>query len=60
MQLWMALEYLACDTVNQIGGAEQSAATQGNLLCKAEIEIVILLVSLVVVSPLMHDEEWNS
>lgn len=52
--------YLACDTVNQIGDAEQSAETQGNLLCKAEIEVVILLVSLAVVSPLMHDEEWNS
>lgn len=56
----MALGYLACDTVNQIGGAEHSAATKGDLLCKAEINIVILLVSLVVVSPLVCDEEWNS
>jgi len=55
----MALGYLACDTANEIGGAEHSAATQGNLLCKAQLEIVILLVSLVVVSPLVHDEEWN-
>lgn len=54
MQLWMALGYLACDTVNQIGGAEHSAATQGNLLCKVE------MVLLVVVSPLVRDEEWNS
>lgn len=56
----MAFGCLACDTVNQIGGAEHSAATQGNFLCKAEIVIVILPVSLVVVSPLVHDEEWNS
>lgn len=26
----MALGYLACDTVNQIGGAEHSGATQDN------------------------------
>lgn len=56
----MALGTWLCDTVNQIGGAEHLAVTKGNLLCKAEIEIVILPVSLVVVSPLVYDEEWNS
>lgn len=56
----MALGYMACSMVNQIGGAEDSSATQGNLFCKAEIEIVILPVPQVVVSPLACDEEWNS
>lgn len=37
----MALGYLAGDAVKQIGSAEQSAASQDNLLCKVGTEIII-------------------
>lgn len=55
----MASGYLVCDTVNHIGDGEHSAAIQGNLLHKAEMEVVILLVSQVVISPSSNDEEWD-
>lgn len=55
----MASGYLVCDTVNHIGDGEHSAAIQDNLLHKAEMEVVILLVSPVVKSPLSNDEVWN-
>lgn len=55
----MTSGYLVCDTVNHIGDGEHSAAIQDNLLHKAEMEVVILLVSPVVKSPLSNDEVWN-